>query len=65
MLRGVRAKTEKLLKQGYCMMGRNLLQTKKDLLAIDDVLKTVFEGMLDPEVVRCPLGNREKVMNRV
>ena len=38
---------------------------KEGLLAIDDILITVFEGMLDPEVVRCPLGNREKVMNRV
>ena len=38
---------------------------KEGLLAIDVILITVFEGMGDPEVVGCPLLNREKVMNRV
>ena len=50
---------------GLLFDGKEFVLDKEGLLTIDDILKTVFEGMLGPEVVGCPRGNREKVMNGV
>ena len=50
---------------GLLFDGKEFVLNKEGFLTIDDILKTVYEGMLDPEVVGCPLLNREIFMNRV
>ena len=50
---------------GLLFNEKEFVLDKEDLLAIDNILKTVSEGMGDPEVVGCPLLYREIVMNRV
>ena len=50
---------------GLFFDGQEFVLDKEGLLAIDDVFKTVSEGMGDPEGVIFPLLYREIVMNMV
>jgi len=50
---------------GLLFDGKELDLGKAGLYEIANILKTVFEGRGDPEVVVFPLGNRESVMNMV
>jgi len=49
---------------GLFFDGQEFVLDKEDLLAIEDILKTVFESMGDKGGVIFPVENREKVMSR-
>ena len=50
---------------GLFFDGQEFVCDKEDLVAIDDILKTVMDGLADPHGVDQPLINREIVMNSV
>ena len=60
-----RARKRKNCFVGLFFDGVEYVLDKEDLTAIDDILKTVSEGMDDLEGVVFPLLYREIVMNRV
>lgn len=50
---------------GLFFDAQEFLLDKEDLVAIDDISKTVFDRMVNIEEAIHPIENREKIMNEV